>query len=301
VPVGTQVKHVEPLGAPATAGRLFDTHAALVARFGADQVTVLATGPLALPFRAVLARRNALDYLALEPAWAAAPGQRLLADAVREWRRPARDPETARLGILGHRLAHSRSPRIHQPPFDRIDLPEDVDLAALLAALRPWYRGFAVTAPFKRAAARAAGATREAVNTLVRAGTGWQSHNSDVEGARAMLEAFGEPKVTVLGDGGVGDALREAAGADYALRFVKRGEVGQAPVTGAAVWTWPVTAEPPRGLRFEGARVAVIAYGPPALVLCRAIGALGGTPVRLGPRWFIAQARGQRRLWESSR
>jgi len=64
-------------------------------------VTVLATGPLALPFRAVLARKNALDYLALEPA-SARRSQRLLVDAVREAR--AGMPEGPRLGIIGHQI-----------------------------------------------------------------------------------------------------------------------------------------------------------------------------------------------------
>jgi hypothetical protein len=46
--------------------------------------------------------------------------------------------------------------------------------------------------------------------------------------------------------------------------------------------------------------VAVIAYGAPGLAIARKIRELGGTPVRLGPRWFIAQARRQRQLWESA-
>lgn len=299
VPVGSFIKHVEPLGALVEAPRLFETRDALVGRFGEANVTVLTTGPLALPFRAVLARRNALDYLALDTAWAAAPGQRLLEDAVREWRHPVRDLETARLAILGQRLAHSRSPRVHPLPFDRIDLPEGVALDEVLTALRPHYRGFAVTTPFKRAAARAAGARREAVNTLARTGDGWSAHNSDVEGARATLEALGAREVTVLGDGGVGDALREAAGTDYVLRFVRRHQL-VGPISGAVVWTWPLVAEHPAQLRFEQARVAVIAYGPQARSLALTIRALGGTPVRLGPRWFIAQARGQRGVWESA-
>ena len=63
VPAGVLIKHVEPLGELGDAGRLLETQARLIARFGATRVTVLATGVLALPFRAVLARRNALDLL----------------------------------------------------------------------------------------------------------------------------------------------------------------------------------------------------------------------------------------------
>ena len=301
VPPGCFVKHIEPLGSLGSAPRLFETRAKLVARFGASLVTVLPMGPLALPFRAVLAQGNALDFVAMEGGWTAAPGQRLLVDALRESRRAMRDPERARLGILGHRIAHSRSPRIHQAPFDRIDLdPAAVDLEALLAALMPHYSGFAVTNPFKKVAARAVASDRDAVNTLVRRDGKWASFNSDVEGARAVLEALGDGPVTVLGEGGVADALGEAARGHWPLTFIKRSQVPSAPVTGLAVWTWPVQLEPPPGLRFEGARVAVIAYGAAGLAVARKVTALGGTPVRLGPRWFIAQARRQRQLWESA-
>ncbi len=296
-PPGTFVKHVEPLGALPDAPRLFATRDALVERFGTDHVTVLATGPLALPFRAVLARRNAFDYLALDSSWGAAPGQRLLADARREWVQLSRDGERERHGLLGHAIFHSRSPRIHQAPFDRIDLPEDVDLGAVLEALRPWYSGFAVTNPFKKRAAKAAGATREAINTLTRSEQGWASLNSDVVGARRVLEALGVRELTVLGDGGVGDALREAAGQDHSLRFLRRGDV-VGPLDGTVIWTWPVSVEVPKALRFApGTRVAVVAYGGPAHAITRVVRSLGGTPLRLGPTWFIAQARTQRRHW----
>lgn len=301
VPPGCFVKHIEPLGPLDSAERLFATRRALVARFGASRVTVLPMGAAALPFRAVLASQNALDFVAVDAGFAAAPGQRLLRDAVREARRPGRDPERARLGILGHHIAHSMSPRIHRAPFDRIDVdPQAVEVGALLRALAPHYSGFAVTNPYKRLVAKAVGSERPAVNTLVRREGGWASFNSDVEGARAVLEALGEGPVTVLGEGGVADALVEAAGSRWPLAFVRRSQVPSAPVRGRAVWTWPAQLEAPEGLRFEDASVAVIAYGAPGLAIARKVRELGGRPVRLGPRWFIAQARRQRQLWESA-
>ena len=128
MPDGSRIKHVEPLVSPSRAAVLLATQQALIARFGPERVTVLATGPLALPVRAVLAQRNALDYLALDPGWSAAPGQRLLTDAVREARyAPAGQ---GRLAILGSAISHSRSPRVHVQPFDRIALPEDTDVGA---------------------------------------------------------------------------------------------------------------------------------------------------------------------------
>jgi shikimate kinase len=304
VPEGVHVKHVEPLGDLARAHRLFETQKRLAERFGPSRVTVLATGPLALPFRALLSLDNALDYLALEPSWSAAPGQRLLADAVRASQRAAHDPRTQRLGILGHPLAHSRSPRLHAQPFDRLEVPEDLDVGALLSALRPHYRGFAVTTPFKKRVARAVGALRPAVNTLVRDVEGWGAFNTDRDGAAATLsvltERAGHRPVTVLGDGGATDALREAASQlGVPLTVMTRATVG--PVTTrAAVWTWPASVPPPPTSRLDGVTVAVIAYGAPARAIAASIRALGGTPLRLGPRWFLAQARRQRALWEAS-
>lgn len=304
VPDGVHVKHVEPLGSLREAPRLFETQRALQQRFGAHRVTVLATGPLALPFRALLAEQNALDYLALEPTWSAAPGQRLLADAVRAHRRSTKNGMTERLGILGSPLAHSRSPRLHVQPFDRLELPPDADVAEVLRALRPHYRGFAVTNPFKKAAATAAGASRDAVNTLVRDEHGWSSFNTDREGAAAALSVLTEransKQVMVLGDGGVTGALREAAEQLGVVLTVKRHAETNGSLSGAVVWTWPATVAPPPGLRFENALVAVIAYGRPARAIAATVRERGGTALRLGPRWFIAQARRQRSLWESA-
>lgn len=301
VPDDALLKHVEPLGDLGQAARLLETRARLAERFGAGRVTVLATGPLALPFRAVLAADNALDYLALDASWAAAPGQRLLADAVREWRRPGADLRRQRLGLLGSGVAHSKSPRLHPTPFDRLDLPEDVDVAALLEALRPFYRGFAVTTPFKQRVARAVGAPRDAVNTLVRAARGYEGDSTDAAGAGAVLDALGEQAVTVLGEGGVAGALREAAQArGVTLRFVKAAQVTDEPMRGAVVWSWPTGLAPPSRLRFVDATVAVIAYGRPAARVVHHVVERGGRARRLGPRWFIAQLRAQRAFWPTA-
>lgn len=280
---GWLIKHVELGGGP----HLLETQRRLIARFGDGRVTVLAMGPTALPWRALLAERNAFDYLAVDEASASAPGQRLLADAVR-----GEAASGARLGILGSGIAHSRSPRIHPQPFDRVDLPADCDVAALVERLLPYYRGFAVTAPFKGRF----DATR-AVNTLVRGPDGWRAYNTDVEGARAVLERHGVAGTfTVLGDGGATWALRKVAGARATV--VKAADVGA--VTGDVVWTWPEHVPVPPRLRLDGARVLVIAYGPGAKRIAARIALLGGTPVRAGATWFVAQARAQRSLWSEA-
>ncbi len=298
LPPDAWVKHVEPLGemTPARITALLDTQARLGARFGAGRVTVLTMSETALPVRALLARKNLLDYVAVGGDWKAAPGQRLLADAAREARSPSRE---SRLGILGTSIAHSRSPRIHFQPFDRIDLPEDAPVEAIVDALRPHYRGFAITSPFKQRLARHTGASLDAINTLVRRGAHWDSFNTDTDGARAVLERLGEGELFVLGDGGVGAALRAAASHGHTLRFLRRAAITE-PLSGTGLWTWPDRIAPPENLRFEGARVAVIAYGAPARRIATEITRRGGVPVLLGAAWFIAQARRQRALWETA-
>ncbi|MFT3706071.1 MAG: shikimate dehydrogenase [Archangium sp.] len=289
-----RVKHVEPLGTPESFPRLLDTQVRLLERFGEGNVTVLATGALALPFRAVLNRRNALDYCSLDATWRAAPGQRLLADSVRE-ARGGPNTTRARLGILGSTIAHSRSPRIHPQPFDRIELPPDTDVVALTRALWPHYRGFAVTNPFKKRFGA------EAINTLVREVENFRGSNTDVAGAQAMWEALGSPKELIaLGDGGATAALRQLPVTK--LDVLTRAQLAnREALKGTIVWTWPADVEVPASLRFSpGTRVAVIAYGPPAHKIAAEIRARGGEPVRLGPRWFIAQARQQRTTWEST-
>jgi len=308
LPTRALVKHIEPLGdvSQARISELLETQARLGARFGAERVTVLAMGTVALPVRAVLARRNALDYVALGGDWKAAPGQRLLADAVREARYPHPVPlpegegYLARLGILGTSIVHSRSPRIHRQPFDRIDIPEDASVEALVDALLPHFRGFAVTSPFKIRLARHTGSPLDAINTLVRRQDRWESFNTDTEGARTVLKRLGAREGFVLGDGGASAALRAVAPeVGCALRFLRRAEISE-PLTGSGIWTWPDRITPPEALRFEGARVAVIAYGAPGRRIATEITRRGGIPVLLGAAWFIAQARRQRALWESA-
>ncbi len=302
------VKHVEPLGRLRDAGRLFELQRRLLER--SDHVTVLATGEEALPVRARLSVRNALEYCAVDRTTASAKGQRLLADVVRE-HRAGRLRADGRLAIIGHEIAHARSPRIHRQPFDRIDLPAGHDAAALVKELEG-YRGLAITSPFKRRVIPG-----DAVNTLVRRGAGWESANTDVAGAAAALKKLAAREVMVLGEGGVADALREAARSlSIDLRFTKRD--GSLPLRGRVaearegrhdagcreehtfLWTWPPQVAPPPGLRLDGARVGVITYGQPAQRIAARIRGLGGTPVFLGSRWFIAQARAQRALWESA-
>ncbi len=295
---GVFVKHVEPAGSPRTWERLFETQAALEERFP-GRVTVLATGDTALPLRCLLSRSNLLEYVATGDGWAAAAGQRLLADAVRDQRSGRAGPRRA---LLGHRIRRARSPLVHRQPFDRIDLPPDTNLGPLLDALLPFYDGLAVTSPFKEPVARLLGAAEPAANTLVRRGNRWYAANTDVAGALAALPALGGGALTALGDGGVTKALRVACRQmGHPLAVIRRADVTPTAISGAVVWTWPERVDPPPRLAFCAARVGVVAYGESGSRIARSIRERGGTPVFLGPRWFAAQARAQRLLWTPER
>lgn len=298
----TWVKHVEPLGELATASRLLATQRALNASF--SRATTLVTGTAALPFRALAAAANALDYLSLDDRFEAAPGQRRLGDAVR-----CGDAGGPRLGILGAGISASRSPRVHPQPFDRIELPADADVPALLEALLPYYRGLAVTSPFKRSAARAVGAGLPAINCLYRSAGRWHGANTDVEGARVALRRLAFPggaaaapcELEVLGDGGATEALRVAASLEgLPLRIRRRAELEGSVVRAPAIWTWPEAVEPPPGMVFAAAEVGIIAYGGRARRIAQKVRALGGRPRYLGGAWFCTQARAQGALWESA-
>ena len=57
---------------------------------------------------------------------------------------------------------------------------------------------------------------------------------------------------------------------------------------------------PPEALKFERAVVAVVAYGAAARRIAAEVRRRGGEPWLLGARWFVAQAREQRKLWEDA-
>ncbi len=139
-----------------------------------------------------------------------------------------------RFAVIGHPVAHSRSPLIHARfaedtgialQYSTLDIAPD-DLAARVPALfAEGWDGFNVTLPHKAAVAALCAdvtpraALAGAVNTLVRGADGWQGDNTDGVGLVADLRALGIPvqgrRVLILGAGGatrgiLGPLLAEA-------------------------------------------------------------------------------------------
>jgi len=128
----------------------------------------------------------------------------------------------ARLAVVGHPVAHSRSPQIHARfaaatglavDYTRIEAPLDGFVATLRAFAESGARGCNVTVPFKGEAfavcARLSERARraEAVNTIVFEADGWFGDNTDGAGLVRDIElnagvALQGKRVLVLGAGG---------------------------------------------------------------------------------------------------
>jgi 3-dehydroquinate dehydratase/shikimate dehydrogenase len=155
-------------------------------------------------------------------------------------------PGTGLLGVTGHPLGHSLSPRIHNAALRHLDLDlvylplESAELSPLLSLAESLpLRGYSVTLPHKESIlphldrldplARRIGA----VNTVVRGETGWCGFNTDAPGGLEPLarrvELRGCP-VALLGAGGAARALVHGlveAGADVTV-FNRDEERGRA-------------------------------------------------------------------------
>ena len=131
----------------------------------------------------------------------------------------------SRLVILGHPVAHSRSPAMHNAALAYLGLAQryeaiDVlpaELNRVLAALAAQHAGGNVTIPLKEALARTASCTAlaervGAVNTFWHDDGRLIGHNTDVAGATATIQALcGSRTLTVrcavLGAGGAAAAV----------------------------------------------------------------------------------------------
>jgi shikimate dehydrogenase len=143
----------------------------------------------------------------------------------------APQPDAGTVGLIGHPIAHSRSPAMQQVAFDTLDLhvryelwdtPDIVGLTNRVAALRqPGMLGANVTIPWKETVAplldelsESARRIAGAVNTITReetaAGARLTGHNTDAPALDRALEELGAwvdaRRMLVLGAGGVAQA-----------------------------------------------------------------------------------------------
>jgi shikimate dehydrogenase len=142
-----------------------------------------------------------------------------------------------RVGLIGHPIAHSRSPAMQQAAFDALDIParyelwdtpDEVELAERVAALRqPGMLGANVTIPHKERVIsllddldQSARVLAGAVNTITReqtidGGVRLIGHNTDVTAfQRVLTEAgawSGARRLLVIGAGGAAQAALGAA------------------------------------------------------------------------------------------
>jgi len=211
-------------GAPDLAGGL--RIAELQKRQG-DGVAIFPMGPASAPGRVLSALFGAaLVYGPVERETAA--GQVPIGDLLSIYAVDRPRPIEALFGVIAGNTARSLSPMLHNTLFRQRDLPflylplqvADFDREKPHEIeFDPPFRGFAVTQPWKLAAARAGRPSDDvrligASNTLVRDRGIWRAENTDVEGVFDPLADHGTGEgrsAVVIGAGGAARAVVVAA------------------------------------------------------------------------------------------
>lgn len=143
-----------------------------------------------------------------------------------------------KFGLLGRKLGHSYSPRIHEllGGYEyRLYEKEPEELEGFLKSTT--LKGMNVTIPYKKTVmplcAELSDVARRmgCVNTLVRRENGWYGHNTDYEGFEYMLRSSGldikGKKVLIFGNGGAAGTVRmvlEDMGAGRIINVFRAGE-----------------------------------------------------------------------------
>ncbi len=190
-------------------------------------VAIFPMGPASAPGRVLSALFGAsLVYGPVERETAA--GQIAIGDLLGIYEVDRRRSIEALFGVVAGSTARSLSPSLHNALFRARELPflyvplqvSDFDREKPHAiAFEPPFRGFAVTQPWKLAAARAGRPSEDvrlvgASNTLVRDRRGWRAENTDVDGVFDPLADHGTGEgrsAVVVGAGGAARAVVVAA------------------------------------------------------------------------------------------
>ncbi|HET8542733.1 MAG TPA: shikimate dehydrogenase [Anaeromyxobacter sp.] len=205
---------------------------------------------------------------------------------------------TALYGVIGHPVAHSRSPEMQNAAFARagidavyvaLPVPPERVPEAIAGALALGFSGLNVTVPHKQAVlplcASLDPAAREigAVNTLRRGGSGWEGFNTDAPALAALLEAAGVgsgARALLVGAGGAaragawalarrGAEVRIAARRPEAARALA-GALGRAnppgtPAPRAAAWEDLAAEADAADVVVNGTSVGLPGHEPDAL------------------------------------
>jgi shikimate 5-dehydrogenase len=162
-----------------------------------------------------------------------APGQLALAELLDVYRVRQRRPIESLFGIVGADVSESLSPKLHNALFAARGLPSlylplpvadfDRDKPQEIS-FDPPFRGFSITRPWKRLAARTAVPSEDVVltgaaNTLVESRRRWRAENTDVDGIFDPLADHdtGEGRTAIIL--GAGGAARAAVVASRKLGY----------------------------------------------------------------------------------
>ena len=206
---------------------------------------------------------------------------------------------TPHVALLGHPVAESLSPRMHNAAFaaagldwryDAFDVADVLEAVRALSALG--FAGANVTIPYKQAVVAACDeADGDAVNTLVWRDGRLHGQNTD----REILAGIEASRACLIGAGGAAAALEPALPADT-RRFSRSG-------------AWPpdatdcdliINATPVRDHALvelhAGQTVVDLAYGPDETVLVRTARAAGCVVID-GREALVRQGAASFRLW----
>jgi shikimate dehydrogenase len=213
---------------------------------------------------------------------------------------------TGLYGVLGHPVGHSRSPEMQNAAFAdagvdavyvALPVAPDALAAAIAGAHALGFSGLNVTVPHKRAAVPLcatvdpAAAAVGAVNTLRRAGSGWDGFNTDAPACLALLEDAGVSagaRALLVGAGGAARAAAWAlVRAGAALRVAsRRAEAGRA-LADAFVAAAPTGTPAPRAVAWDELEAESVAAD--VVVNGTSVGLAGHPPALPGVRFRAGQ------------
>lgn len=188
-------------------------------------------------------------------------------------RQPTVDGQTRLMGVIGHQIAYTRSPAMHNAAAARLGinvvyLPIDLPAAKVEGFLDvAWHMGavgFNVTTPHKAlVASLVKGHRLHSVNTLRRGAAGWEAASTDGQGFVRGLARMGRSladfdTAVILGNGGAVSAILTQLG-DRPVRILRRDAARDSELRSAQVSFDTFTPEAlKRALDGAGARSLLI-------------------------------------------